>query len=133
MADGGRRTADEALAAELATGKTVRDAATAAGVAERTVYRRLGEPEFRAKVAGLRAGMLSAAAGRLADSMAAAADHLRALLGAKDPNVRLRAATQIVTLALKVTELADLERRVKDLEDRSAAAPARRAVGGKRR
>lgn len=43
VAGRGRHSADDALAAELAAGKTVRDAATAAGVAERTAFRRLGE------------------------------------------------------------------------------------------
>ena len=67
VAHRGRQSADDRLAAELACGKTVRDAATATGVAERTAHRRQSEPEFRAKVADLRAGMVSAAAGRLAD------------------------------------------------------------------
>jgi hypothetical protein len=40
MAGGGRRNADEALALALAGGQTLRDAAAAAGVAERTATRR---------------------------------------------------------------------------------------------
>ena len=40
MADRGRRNADDALALGLAVGKTLRDAAAAAGMAERTAARR---------------------------------------------------------------------------------------------
>jgi hypothetical protein len=69
MAHGGRTIADDALAAALAEGKTVRDAVVAAGVSERTAYRRLGDPAFRQKVSEIRARMLERAAGVMADGM----------------------------------------------------------------
>jgi hypothetical protein len=46
----GRHQADEALIRVLAIGNTVRAAATAAGVSEATVYRRLRDPKFTAKL-----------------------------------------------------------------------------------
>jgi hypothetical protein len=119
VAHRGRRNADELLAAELAAGKTVRDAATTAGVAERTAFRRLADPDFTQRVATLRDDMVRTAAGRLADGMAAAADVLRALLADADPHVRHKAAVKLLELGVKVVELADLQRRVEDLEQRA--------------
>ena len=44
----GRKSADEQLAAALAAGSRIVDAATTAGVSESTVYRRLKNDNFRA-------------------------------------------------------------------------------------
>jgi hypothetical protein len=53
VAHRGRESADDRLALALAAG-TIREAAAAAGVGERTATRRWAEPEFRrlVKVAG---------------------------------------------------------------------------------
>ena len=48
------RPGDLQLQIALARGATVRDAAKAAGVAERTAHRRLSDPSFRAEVDRLR-------------------------------------------------------------------------------
>src|SRR5690349_4617372 len=77
VAHRGRASADERLAAELAAGKTVRGAADAAGVSERTAFRRLADDRFTSRVADLRGQMVARAAGHLADGMAEAADALR--------------------------------------------------------
>ena len=124
MAHRGRRNADELLAAELAAGKTVRDAAAAAGVSERTAYRRLEDEAFLYRVAALRAAMIDTAAGRLADGMAAAADVLRALLAADDDRVRLAAASKLIDSGLKVRELVDLEEELAALVEQVAAIKA---------
>jgi hypothetical protein len=140
VAHRGRQNADHLLAAELAAGKTVRDAAAAAGLAERTAHRRLTEPAFRAQVAELRGRMTDAAAGRLADGMAEAAAVLRNLLADPDPNVRHKSAVKLIELGLKtrdVTELADRLARVEalfageapDARPDPAAAHADRGAG----
>ncbi|QDU19731.1 hypothetical protein [Urbifossiella limnaea] len=117
MAHRGRQNADDLLAAALAAGKTAREAATSAGVAERTVFRRLADDPFRRRVSELRAAMLgAAAAGRLADTMTSAADLLRGLLADPDPDVRHRAAVKVIELGAKLGELTDLERRIAGLE-----------------
>src|SRR5580700_10554187 len=59
----------ERLAGDLASGKTVKEAAVAAGLAERTVYRRLAERGFKARVDQLRAEMVERTAGRLVTGM----------------------------------------------------------------
>jgi HEAT repeat protein len=125
MADRGRHPADDALAAELAAGKTVRDAATAAGVGERTAFRRLTDPAFKARVSELRGAMVVAAAGRLADGMAAAADVLRELLTHDDPHVRHKAAVKILEVGVSLRSAVEFEGRLIALEagrdDRSVA------------
>lgn len=118
MAHGGRSGADELLAAELAAGKTVREAATAAGVSERTAHRRLESATFRARVAELHSALVRTAAGRLVAGMSEAADVLRAGLTHDDPHVRHKSATKLIELGVKVTELAELERRIAELEQR---------------
>jgi hypothetical protein len=120
VAGRGRHSADNALAVELAAGKTVRDAATTAGVAERTAHRRLNDPAFRARVSELRRSMATAAAGRLADGMAAAADVLRTLLADEDPHVRHKAAVKVIELAASLRTQVELEERMGELETRVA-------------
>ena len=112
----GRHSADDLLAAQLAAGKTVRDAAATAGVSEKTAHRRAGDPEFRKKVSGVRAGLIGSTAGILADGMTEAAGALRALLADADPNIRHRAAVKLIELGLRTSELVDLEARVSELE-----------------
>lgn len=116
MSHNGRRTADEKLAAELAAGKSVREAATSAGVSERTAFRRLGDAAFKARVAELRSEMVRTAAGRLVDGMTEAAGVLRAGLTDPDANIRHKSAVKLIELGVKVTELAELEQRVEELE-----------------
>ena len=121
MSHRGRHSADEVLAAALAAGRTVRDAAAEAKVSEKTAYRRNKDPEFRRRVAELRSQMVGEAAGVLADSMKYAAAALRLMVTSTDLNLRHRAARSILEFGIKVAELADLERRVRELEERAAA------------
>lgn len=116
VADGGRQNADERLAAELASGKTVREAATVTGVSERTAFRRLDDPKFKARVAELRSETVRTAAGRLVDGMTEAANVLRSLLADPDPNIRHKSAVKLIELAVKVGEVAELERRLREVE-----------------
>jgi hypothetical protein len=60
--------------------------------------------------------MIRAAAGRLASGMGQAADVLLVLLGDPDPHVRHKSAVKLLDLGVRVSELADLARRVDDLE-----------------
>ena len=95
MAENGRRKGEDALLLALAGGQTVRDAARAAGVGERTATRRWADAGFRRRVARLRAELVERAAGQLADGMAEAAATLRRLLTAEAESVRLGAARSI--------------------------------------
>lgn len=109
-------TPADPLALALAAGRSVADAAATAGVSVRTAWRRLADPAFAARVSALRTDMLRTAAGRLAGGMTAAADALTALLSDPDARVRLAAAGKLLELGVRVTETADLARRLDALE-----------------
>ena len=116
VAHRGRESANDRLAAELAAGKTVRDAAASTGIAERTVFRRMAEPSFTTKVNELRALMVNTAAGQLADGLNEAVRVLRSLLAHTDPHVRHRAAVKLIELTLRVRSETELESRIAALE-----------------
>jgi hypothetical protein len=117
VAGSGRKNADEALALALAAGQTLRVAAEAAGVSERTATRRWADLGFRRRVAELRGDMVARSLGRMADGMAEAADVLRALLAAgTPPAVRLGAARALLELGTKLRESVELEERLQALE-----------------
>jgi hypothetical protein len=117
----GRSAADAALALAFAAGKTLAEAAQAAGVSERTASRRRADPAFAARVAELRSEMARRAVGRLAETMAEAAGVLRGLLCARSETVRLGAARSILELGaslLRQTDEADeLDARLRALEE----------------
>jgi hypothetical protein len=118
MARGVRRNADAALLAALAGGSTVADAARAADVSARTVFRRLQDPAFRSELEAARAATIERVGAMLADSATAAVSVLRALLDPViPPSVRLSAARAILELALRYREVGDLEARVRALEE----------------
>src|SRR5262245_12483245 len=86
----------ERLAVLLAGGRSIKAAAAASDIGERTAHRWLEDPAFRAHVAELRGRVLDEALGRLTDAAVAAADELRALLSDSNSSVRLRAALGIL-------------------------------------
>ncbi len=88
----GNQGRQELLAAALAVGKTLKAAAKAAGVSERTARTWFAEPGFKVKVAELRGRMVSAALGVMVDGLTAAAKTLRRSLSAKNEAVRVTAA-----------------------------------------
>jgi hypothetical protein len=99
MSENGRRKrGDDALAVALAAGKTLRDAAAVAGVAERTATRRWADPGFRIHVAELRADMMARAW----------ADRRR----------HDRACYALLEMGVKLHESLELEERIADLERR---------------
>jgi hypothetical protein len=112
-----RKKNEDALLLALACGATVEAAGRQCDLTERTVYRRLREPAFKARLQELRADMVRRSAGMLT---AAAGEAVRTLLSLqKDsapPAVRLGAARAVLELGIKVRELADLEARIVTLE-----------------
>jgi hypothetical protein len=104
------------LAAALAAGQTLRDAAVTAGLSERTANRRWAEPAFRHHVSELRTAVAERTVGKMADSMGEAADVLRKLLGAEHESIRLGAARSILEVGLKLRQAFELEERLAALE-----------------
>jgi len=114
----GRKGADGALVLALACGKSVPDAARAAGVAERTVYRRLEDAAFRAAVTKQRDHLLSEAVSRLVAAAVKAVDALEGNLGDESAAVRNKAASTILTGMLQGVGLTEIMRRLEALEER---------------
>ena len=112
-----RKRGEEPLVLALACGASVEAAARQCKVSDRTVYRRLQDPGFRAQVQAARGEMVTRSAGLLT---AAAGEAVRTLLSlqkdATPPAVRLGAARAVLELGIKVRELADLESRIAALE-----------------
>lgn len=121
-------TGSAVLALALARGASYQEAASAAGIGERTVVRRMSDPVFRSEVERVRSAMLHAAMGRLAATVAAAVDTLSDLLrpGTRS-TVRRSAADSILGHALRLREHLDLEERLAALEARLDATEERDA------
>jgi hypothetical protein len=117
MAGGDRHRADSALVAALAAGKTVQDAARVGHVSERTVYRRLADPDFRHELSDARAAMVDRATGRLADAMSGAVEALVGLAEhATSEPARVSAARAVVEFGMRMREVEEFERRLAELE-----------------
>jgi transposase len=127
MATKGRRQkkADGPLVAALAGGLSVRAAAKKAGLAERTAYRRLDDPNFRRDVDQARREIITRATAKLAASSTKAADTLRRLLGSKDERVRLSAARWTLRLLTHMLDHEELSDRVAALENKLDGARTR--------
>jgi hypothetical protein len=117
----GRKSAAkrEAVAVALACGRTAKAAAAECDIAERTVGLWMSDDAFRRRVGALRGEMVARAVGKMADSMADAADQLRRLLKAKSESVSLAAARSLLELGSKLREHADFEERLAELERRA--------------
>jgi hypothetical protein len=112
---------DELLAALLATGTTVANAAESARMSDRTAFRRLSDSGFRRRVSTIRGQMVDAVVGRLVGASTKAVETL-SLLGAESESVRLSAAKAIVELSCRLREAGELEERVLTLEQRTNGA-----------
>jgi hypothetical protein len=134
VAHSGRRNADEALALALASGQTLRDAARAVGIGERTAARRWADPAFRRRVTETRSALFAEAVGRLAVLAGKAADALGELLTSGRDLVKLQAAKGVLELGPKLREAGELAERLDALERRMAgeAEDADRPGGGRR-
>ena len=118
MAENGRQKGDDALLLALAGGRTVRDAATVAGIGERTVYRRLEDIYFRRRLHATRSELVGRAVGLLADASSEAVSTLKGLLSAQSESVRLGAARSILEIGNRLRESVELEQRLAELEQK---------------
>jgi hypothetical protein len=113
------KQADQALLLALACGATVEHAARKAGISERTAYRRLDNAAFVQQLQQLRADMVQRTAGMLTGAGLGAVKTLVDLQqdGTVSATVRRRAARDVLELAIRYRETADLEERVATLEE----------------
>ena len=118
-----KKKQDVILVTALAKGATASQAAAQAGVSERTVYRRLQQPEFQARIDALQEETLQRAAAILT---AAAQEGIHSLVALQasstPPAVRRAAARDILEMGLRLREVASFEKRLLDLERRNEQA-----------
>jgi len=119
MAGALRKKNDDQLLLALACGATVEAAAKQCELSERTIYKRLKEPDFRTRLKDLRGDMVRRSSGMLT---AAATEAVRTLLGLlKESNpatVRLGAARAVLEIGIKIREMAELEVMMEEMEER---------------
>ena len=108
------------LAASVAAGSSIRDAAQAAGCSESNAYTISRTPDFREQVAAIRNEAIASAVGVLSQAASKAAQTLVDLLSdeheAKD---RLAAARLILANLGPVSEIGELRERITKIEARS--------------
>lgn len=125
MADNGSLSARQqrAIAALLAS-KTVSEAASAASVGERSLYRWLAEDQaFRAELARAEGELLATTTRRLLALQGQAIEALEYLLTrGESEGVRLRAAQVALELSLKLREQVSIEQRLQALEQAQQGA-----------
>jgi hypothetical protein len=120
-----RKKNEDGLLLALACGASVDAAARQCGVAERTIYRRLEDPEFRSRLQALRSDMVRRSAGMLTAAANTAVSTLLSLQKESvADNVRLGAARAILELGMKIREIAELEIRIAALEAQAGADAA---------
>ena len=125
-----KKQIDLVLVSALAKGATNSQAGQQAGVSERTVYRRLQNPEFQARIDALQDETLQRAAAVLT---AAAQEGIRSLVTLQEPatppSVRRAAARDILEMGLRLRAVADLEKRLVALEQTDSQNGACAAQG----
>lgn len=111
--------ADE-LALALARGMKVVDAGKLVGLSERSVYRRLAEPQFRQVIQTIRQRMLDGAVGQLVEASGQAVRHLVDLMESDTVPAaqRLAACRAVLEFSTKLREQVEFEERLSSLEER---------------
>ncbi len=117
MADSGRLSPRKRRAiAALMSAKDSRSAAQAAGVGERTLYRWLGEPAFKAGLESAEAELAASARRELWARLTGAIEKVDAVMRTNKPSDQLRAAQTIIDYALKFRDMDVIEQRLAALE-----------------
>jgi hypothetical protein len=112
-----RKKGDTELVMALAYGASPEHAAHKAGLSRRTVYRRLADPAFRARVTDLRADLARRTAGMITAAGLQAVKTLTTLQeSATAEAVRLGAARAMLDLGCKLREHVEWAERLAGLE-----------------
>lgn len=116
--DVGLDATDCAIIAAIVAGASTTDSATAAGVSATTVYRRMSRPAFRVALAEARAGLWKPDAERLRSEVAKSIDRLAAIRDDEEAHdsTRLRAAETLITLAVRMHDLVEVQPRLAAVE-----------------
>ena len=100
---------------------TVRDAAERVKISPTTLYKWMALPEFDSAYKQARRDAMGAAIARLQKASNEAVDTLREVMGDQEatPASRVTAARAVLDLALKATEIEQIEERLSELERRA--------------
>ena len=111
------RKADALLQALLAH-RTIREAAVAANVSERTVYNHLSDPAFEARYQAARDDVIRGISNNLRGKMNEAVDVIGDIMSDKEnrPGERLAAAKAVLEFGGKYIEANDIIERIAKLE-----------------
>ena len=113
----GRSGADSVLLTALAGGSTAADAATAAKVSERTVRRRLAEPDFVTHLEELRREVIQSALVKVSSSAVQAVTTLVSLLDSEQPSsTRLGAAKAVLDYGIRLRAESEFAERLTAIE-----------------
>jgi hypothetical protein len=128
----------ELLIGELLKHSTIKDAAQAAGIAERTARNWMKEPRFRRAYREARQAILERTTALILALTGKAVLTLRASLDAEDEAVRLRAAMALLTYARELAgevdtmeDVAELKQQIQELQHgQNSAYPGHPAATG---
>ena len=108
----------DSLTLSVASGLSVRDAASIAKCSASQAYRMCREPEFRQRVSEIRSESTVQAVGRLTLAANKAVDTLVSLLDASnEPSVRMNASKAILASLAPLSEFGELRQRIDALEN----------------
>ncbi len=118
----------EAAIVALLTQRNVEEAARAANVPARTLFRWLKEPEFNAAYRSAKRATFSQSIARLHQMAGAAVTTLGKVMADQHTpaSTRVRAADSILNHTAKAIEIEDIEARVTELEQAAEAARSNR-------
>ncbi|EGO62587.1 hypothetical protein [Acetonema longum] len=114
-----RNRREDTILQALITHRTIREAAQAARVTERTIYDYLSNPAFKARYQAVSDDVVRGAANNLRDRMSGAVDVIAGVMDDAEarPQDRLTAAKAILDYGAKYTEMRDILERMQILED----------------
>jgi hypothetical protein len=123
MARKNKQQVEALLVAAFSIGATAGQAATQAGVSERTVYRYLEKPEFQARLAAVEEDIFQRTVAVITTSIQGAIHTLVTLLDpSTPPSVRRAAARDTLDLGVRLRESSEVEKRLVALENGVSAA-----------
>ena len=104
----------------LLTSKTIREAARLAHVGERTAWRWLRDPTFKAELRQMQDAHLAEVTRVTVAGMTQALETLEAVMGdpSASPSAKVSAARTVLEMGVRFTEILDLAERVAVLEQR---------------
>jgi hypothetical protein len=109
---------DELVIAGLAAGQSVPTVATAVGMSERNVRRKLADGEFAARVRAAKAQVVAEAVARLGAMMGAALERLAVLVDRGDDRAALGAARTVLDMGFRGRTAEEMQRQIDDLVGR---------------